>query len=71
MMVSPMLFDLSFFSAHSLTSAVKEELGEAGERARKEGAFRQSSEAAQEMVKWKRVVLGQAEGQRKGTLTDR
>lgn len=60
----------SHCSAHSLTSAVKEELGEVGERARKEGAFRQSSEA-QEMVKWKRVVLGQAEGQRKGTLTDR
>lgn len=55
----------SICSTHSLTSAVKEELGEEWERAQKEGAFWQSSEAAEEMVKWKRVVLGQAESQRR------
>lgn len=56
-------------NTHSLTSAMKEELGKVWERAQKEGAFWQSAEAAEEMVKWKRVVLGQAEGQRKETLT--
>lgn len=44
---------------------------EVEERAPEEGTFWQSPEGAEELVRWRGVVLGRAEGQRKGTLRPR
>ena len=58
-----------------LDSVKEEQVGPPGseveERAPKEGTFWQSPEGAEELVRWRGVVLGRAEGQRKGTLRPR